>query len=252
MGMRALRNPAPREPRQMVISGTDEPTRRLAGAAPLARRRFGDRREAGRALARALAGRGYEKPVALAIATGGLVLAAEVAAALDAELALTVTRRLRAPYQPGLTLGAVTADNVSWIHAGVAEEVGASNGYLAAEIQRSAREARRLERELGIHARPPVRGRTALVVDDGIVTGARAIAALRAARQAGARLAVFAAAVGPPEAFDRVRGASFEVFSLVEDPRFVSVGDFFDDFRPVSGPQAREILAAAASRPSAS
>ncbi len=182
----------------------------------------------------------------LGIPAGGVLLAAEVARALGVDLGVVVTRQLEAPYQPGLTLGAVTADNVSWIHAGVAEEVGASESYLCAEVVRRAKEARRLERDFGGLARPPVHGRTAIVVDDGVVTGARALAALRSAVGAGASQAVLAAAAGPPEAFERVRGAAFEAVSLEEDPHFVSVGDYFDDFCPVTSLEVRQLLETAA------
>ncbi len=210
------------------------------------RRRFGDRRQAGRELARELARRRYRRPVVLGIPAGGVLLAAEVASALDAELGVVITRKLEAPYQPGLTLGAVTADNFSWVHARVAEEVGATDSYLSAEVVRRAKEARRLERDFGALARPPVRGRTAIVVEDGLVTGARALAALRSALGAGASQAVLAAAAGPPEAFERVRGEAFETVSLEEDPHFVSVGDYFDDFSPLTSGDVRQLLEAVA------
>lgn len=208
------------------------------------RRRFGDRRQAGRELAQALVQRGYQRPVVLGIPAGGVPLAAEIATALGTDLGVVVARKLEAPYQPGLTLGAVTADNVSWIHAGVAEEVGASESYMCAEVVRRAKEARRLERDYGSLARPPVHGRTVIVVEDGVVTGARALAALRSAIESGASQAVLAAAAGPPEAFERVRGEAFEAVSLEEDPHFVSLGDYFDDFCPVTRLDIRQLLEA--------
>lgn len=239
--------PIPWEPERMTMRAS-ESSQRTEESAPLVARRFRDRREAGRELAGILGRRGYERPVVLGIPTGGVVLAAEVAESLNAELALAVTRKLQAPYQPGLTLGAVTADNVPWVHGGVAEEVGADEGYLAAEIQRRAKEARRLERDLGAGGCPMVHGRTALVVDDGIVTAARALAALHSASRAGAGRVVFAAAVGSPEAFERVRGESFEAVALVEDQHFVSVADFFEDFRPVTSSAVRALMTAAQRR----
>ncbi len=210
------------------------------------RRLFGDRQQAGLELARALAERRYEHPVVLGVPAGGVVLAAEVAKALGANLGVVVARKLEAPYQPGLTLGAVTADDVSWIHSNVAEEVGASESYLSAEIARRAEEARRLEQDFGSLARPPVGGRTVIVVEDGVVTGARALAALRSVVGMGARRAVLAAAAGPPEAFERVRAEAFEAVSLEEDPHFVSVGDYFGDFCPVSSLEIRRLLETAA------
>ena len=231
-----------------MTESTSGSSRRIARPPRIPDWRFGDREQAGQELARRLGEGSFERPLVLGIPTGGVVLAAEVAKGLGAELGLVVTRKLQAPYQPGLTLGAVTADNVVWIYDSLAEEVGARNGYLAAEIHRRAREARRLERELGDEARPMVRGRTVLVIDDGIVTGAQAIVALRSLRRAGASQVVFAAAVGPPEAFERIRNEPVEVVSLREDPHFVAVPDFFADCSPVSWPRVRQALAATARR----
>lgn len=210
--------------------------------------RFRDRREAGQALAAVLGQRSWEQPVVVGIAAGGVVLAAVVAQSLRAELGAVVARKLEAPYQPGLTLGAVTADNVAWVRGDVADEVGATEQYLSAEILRRTREARRMEHDLGGLARVPVHGRTVLVIDDGIVTGARALAALRSMAGAGARRAVFAAAAGPLEAFERVRSHAFEAHALVEDRHFVSIADFYDDFRPVGALEIRELLEAATRR----
>ncbi len=211
-----------------------------------AHRRFGDRRGAGRELGRALARLRHEHPIVLGIPAGGIVPAAEVARALGAELGVVVVRKLQAPYQPGLTLGAVTADNVSWVHGSVAEEVGATESYLSAEVVRRAKEARRLEKDFGALARLPTCSRTAIVVDDGIVTGARALAALRSVVEAGASRAVLAAAAGSPEAFERIRAESFEAVSLEEDQHFVSIADYFDDYPPVSSLEVRRFLEAAA------
>ena len=212
------------------------------------RRRFADRKQAGRELAGELSLQPEEYPVVLGIPAGGCILAAEVSRILDADLGAVVACKLRAPYQSGLTLGAVTADNVSWVHHGVADEVGASESYLCAEIVRRAKEARRLEREFGSRARPPVHGRTAIVVADGIVTGARALAALRSLVHAGASRALLAAGVGSPEAFERVRGEAFQAVSLEEDPHFVSVGDYFEDFCTVSSGEVLQLLESAAQR----
>ncbi len=225
----------------LQLAANKEPERMTTTA----HRRFGDRRAAGRELARALARHRYQRPIVLGIPTGGVVLAVEVAEALGAELGVVVARALKAPYQPGLTLGAVTADNVSWVHSGVADEVGATEGYLDAEIVRRAKEARRLEKDYGALARTPVHSRTAIVVDDGIVTGARALAALRSVVEAGAGRAVLAAAAGSPEAFARIRGEAFEAVSLEEDQHFVSIADYFDDFSPVSSLEVRRCLEAA-------
>ena len=193
--------------------------------------RFLDRADAGRQLGALLRKRGLEGGVVLGIPRGGVPVALEVARALGAELGVVVARKLRAPYQPELAVGAVTADGGLWVNERLAAEVGADAKYLAEEQERQVREARRREEEFDGGLRPVVEGRTVIVVDDGIATGATAIAALRAMRTRGAGKVILAIPVGPPDTVQAMRAEADNVICLASEADFHAVGQFYVDFR---------------------
>ncbi|HRQ74014.1 MAG TPA: phosphoribosyltransferase family protein, partial [Phycisphaerales bacterium] len=136
--------------------------------------RFRDRRDAGRALARELTRFVGEAPVVLALPRGGVVVAAEVAAALHAPLDVIVVRKIPAPRSPELALGAVCEMGGEQVHLDprTVRETGAPEAYLRAESQRQLDEVRRRE-ALYRAGRPavPIAGRTTIIVDDGVATG---------------------------------------------------------------------------------
>lgn len=206
--------------------------------------RFRDRADAGRQLATQLAGRDFRRPVVFAIPCGGVAVGVEVARSLGGELAVLVVRRLTAPYQPRLTLGAVTADGVSYVDAALAQEVGATDSYLRDEKIRRAREARRREEIYGLGAPPPVAGRSAIVVDEGLLTGATAITAVRALRAAGAAEVVIAVPVGPPKVLARLRHQADAVYCLAEAADFIAVERLYGDFHHLRTSEVRQVLAA--------
>lgn len=193
--------------------------------------RFLDRADAGRQLAALLLRRGLEGGVVLGIPRGGVPVALEVARALGAELGVVVARKLRAPYQPELAIGAVTADGGLWVNEQLAAAVGADPKYIAEERERQVREARLREEEFKGRRRPAVEGRTVIIVDDGIATGATAIGALRAMRERGAKKVILAIPVGSPETVQAMRAEADDVVCLVCDPDFRAVGQFYADFR---------------------
>ncbi len=205
--------------------------------------RFHDRTDAGRQLATVLDGRAWRRPIAFGIPRGGVAVAAEVSRVLGVELAVLGVRKLAAPYQPQLTIGAVTADGVSYVDRDLAREVGASASYLRLETMRKAREARRREEDLGVSGRPALRGRTALVVDDGLVTASTAIAAVRSLKAAGAARAVVAVPVGPPKILCRLRREAEEVFCIEEAVDFIDVERLYGDFHRVGRAEMRRALA---------
>jgi predicted phosphoribosyltransferase/dienelactone hydrolase len=208
---------------------------------------FADRDDAGRRLAEALAAKGYVAPIVLGIPRGGVVVAAHVARRLHGQLGVVVARKLGAPGQPELALGAVTADGVTWIDEHLAWESGATPDYLRAVIAEETREAQRRERAFdGLH-RPPIAGRTVIIVDDGIATGATALAAVRSLRAAGAGRVVVAVPVGPPRTLALLRQEADDVVALLEVEDFWAVGQFYRDFRPVDDAEVQRILAGARS-----
>lgn len=208
----------------------------------MTRRVFEDRHEAAELLASALAPRVEGPATVLAIPRGGLVVGAVVARTLEAPLDVVIPRKLGAPGNPELAIGAV-APGVRVFHERTIRQLGVSEGYLEAEAARQDQEIRRREVAYrGGRVPAPVAGRTAIVVDDGVATGATAVAALRWARAAGAARVVFAAPVGPPAARARLEPECDEVILLLEPPGFLAVGEWYRDFDQVSDDEVIELL----------
>jgi predicted phosphoribosyltransferase len=204
---------------------------------------FKNRDEAGIQLARALQSRGYEHPIVLGIPRGGIVPAAHVARALGGDLGVVVARKLGAPYQHELAIGAVTADGVAWVNEELVRDIGVDPEYLHAETARQAEEASRREAAFDGHRRPPVKGRTVIIVDDGLATGATAIAATRSMKAAGAGRVVVAVPVGPSHTVRALQNEADEVFALEVRDDFMAIGQFYRDFTQVEDEEVRGILA---------
>lgn len=195
---------------------------------------FLDRAEAGRLLGEELKARRWHRVVVFAIPRGGVAVGAEVAAVLDAPLDMVVPRKVRAPHNPELGLGAV-APGVTYLDRGLIESLHVPESYLNREIEvEQAEVERRTNLYRGGRAAVELEGRTAIVVDDGIATGGTAIAALRWAREQGAALVVLAVPVAPPSARLRMRPYADEMVALMEPDPFYAVGQFYDDFEQVS------------------
>ena len=207
--------------------------------------KFRDRADAGRRLAEALAGRDLEAPIVLGIARGGVTVAAEVARRLNGQLGVVVCRKLGAPTRPELAIGAVTADGTCYIDEERCRLAGASDSYIERERLRQTAEAQRQQATYGY---PPalLAGRIAIVVDDGLATGATAIAAIRSVKAGGAGTVVFAVPVGPPHSLERVRREADEVLCASVEPDFFAVGWFYDDFRATTDGDVRALLESAA------
>ncbi len=203
---------------------------------------FRDRTDAGRRLAELLAGRALDRPVVLGIPRGGLPVAVEVARAVHGDLAAIVARKLGAPGNPELAIGATTANGVYYLNQAAAKATGASDAYVAAERERQSKEAARREDLFDGHRRPPLAGRNVIVVDDGVATGATAIAAVRSAKAAGASRVILALPVGPPQTLTELRSEADEVVCLHEDEDFWAVGQYYRDFRPVEDREVLDIL----------
>ena len=163
---------------------------------------FRNRSEAGQRLAVALARYKEQEPAILALPRGGVAVAAEVAAALDAPLDLILVRKIGVPFQPELAMGAVVDGGASIIvrNEDVIEHVGIDeDGFKAACDAEFAEIERRRERYLGNRERAEVAGRTAIVIDDGVATGATTRVALRATRMRNPKQLVLAVPVAPSD-----------------------------------------------------
>lgn len=209
---------------------------------------FRDRREAGRKLARRLTQRGYVRPVVLALPRGGVPVAFEVARALGAPLDLVLVRKIGHPLQSELALGAIVdGDRPEFVVNPQLREVAAANpGYVAtAQAEALAEIERRRRLYLGGRAPADVAGATAIVVDDGIATGATVRAALKALRRRNAARIVLAVPVAPSDTLEELRAEVDEVVCLQAAEHFMSVGQFYGDFRQVDDAEVMRLLGVA-------
>lgn len=204
---------------------------------------FRNRIDAGRRLAAILAERGVEADVVLAIPRGGLPVGRAVADGLGVPLDVVAARKIGAPWNQELAVGAVASDGTVWLNESLISEVGIEDSYVDERIDREREAAReKVDRYRG--DRPPLdlRGQTVLVVDDGVATGATMIACLRQVAGAEAGRVIVAVPVAPPETLDRLRAEADDVICVETPPSFGAVGQFYDDFGQVSDGEARAYL----------
>jgi putative phosphoribosyl transferase len=214
------------------------------------RRLFRDRRHAGRVLAEELAAyRGTDGLLVLGLARGGVPVGWEVAAALGAELDVFLVRKLGVPQWPELAMGALASGGGVVLNHDVLSRLHITDEQVRHVIDQETVELHRRE-----HAyrggRPPADpgGKTVVVVDDGIATGASMLAAVRALRDAGPYSIVVAVPVGPQPVCEVLAYEADEVVCATMPDDFDAVGQAFADFRQVSDDEVRELLA---SRPGA-
>lgn len=207
---------------------------------------FRDRTEAGRQLAQALSVKSIPDPVVLALPRGGVPVAAEVARALKAPLDLLLVRKIGAPFQRELAVAAVAEGGALAINEDVLDAVGADHGYVEHQAQAEVREIER-RRQLYMGARPavPVAGRSTIVVDDGIATGATMRAALRLLRERQPARIVLAVPVAPPDTVESLRPLVDDLVCLEAPPYFHAVGAHYTEFDQVDDATVRDLLAAA-------
>ena len=211
---------------------------RIFGPEPL----FRDRRDAGRALAARLERyRGWDALV-LGLPRGGVVVAAEVARQLDAELDVVVARKLGAPISPEVAIGAVTASGERVLNEELIRELDVSEAYLSGVTAVEQREARRREAWLRGNRPPPrIAGRSVIVVD-GLATGATMRAAVRSVRKQSPAHLVVAVPVGSREACEALRAEADEVVCLHAPASFSAVGSYYLRFDQTSDDEVRRLL----------
>ena len=206
---------------------------------------FMDRADAGRRLAAALTPLRQRDPVVLALPRGGVPIGYHVARALGAPLDVIVVRKLGAPDHEELAVGAIAREAVyiDWL---IVRQLGVTQAYLEQVIAAEKEELERRERAYrGGRPALPVKGRTVIVVDDGLATGATFRAALAAVRIEQPASIVVAVPVGAPESVARLRGVADDVVCLEMPPDFRAVSLSYEDFSPTSDAGVVECLEAA-------
>ncbi|HSC90468.1 MAG TPA: phosphoribosyltransferase family protein [Gaiellaceae bacterium] len=206
---------------------------------------FADRVDAGRLLGQALEAE-REDAVVVGLARGGVVVAAEVASRLALPLDVVAVRKVRHPWQPEYALGAVTPGDGVYVRG----PDGLTDAQVQAAVDAAAGAAAELDRRL--HAAVPpldLAGRTAVLVDDGLATGATMVAAVRWARARGAARVVVAVPVGAVESLAALEGEADAVVCPYPLDQFVAVGLWYGSFAPVGDEEVERLLAAGRSTP---
>lgn len=205
---------------------------------------FSDRTDAGRQLAARLDHLTGQDVVVLGLPRGGVPVAAQVADALDAPLDICLVRKLGVPYQPELAMGALGEGGVRVLNEQVLRETGVGERDLAAVEEREHVELEeRTHRYRGSRPPVPLDGRTVVIVDDGLATGATALAACRVVRAKGAARIVLAVPVAPPGWTARLGGEADETVSVREPDFFYAIGQFYRDFSQTSDAEVLDCLA---------
>jgi putative phosphoribosyl transferase len=205
--------------------------------------RFKNRTEAGKQLAAELAEYKGKDAVVVAIPRGGVVLGYEVAIELKAPLDVVIPRKIGAPGNPEFALGAVTEDGTNVLNEQIVESLGVSKEYVRRTIEREIAEIKRRAITYRRGFEPePLMGRTVIIVDDGLATGATMKAAAKSMRKRCASKIVVAVPVAPP---DTVKELSKDVdkiiCSVIYEP-FYAIGQFYDDFGQVEDDEVIRLL----------
>jgi putative phosphoribosyl transferase len=207
--------------------------------------KFTDRAAAGRQLANKLTHLKGERPVVLALPRGGVAVGFEIAQALAAPLDVVLVRKIGVPWQPELALGAVTDGAVAetFIDQDLVRRLDVPGSYVQEETARQLEEIER-RRASYCAGRPPVEvaGRAAIVVDDGIATGATMRVALRAVRRRGPGRRVLAVPVAPPETLAAFREEADEVVCLETPTMLGAIGAYYRDFHQLSDAEVTDLL----------
>ncbi|MFN2555874.1 MAG: alpha/beta family hydrolase [Nitriliruptorales bacterium] len=207
---------------------------------------FDDRRDAGRRLAERLTRFVDEDPIVLGLPRGGVPVAYEIAKALEAPLDVLVVRKVGAPHNPEYGIGAVGEENVVLMNDEAIRGLRISQDALDEAVAREREELdRRLQRYRSGRPAVPVRGRTVIVVDDGLATGVSSTAAARVARERGAGRTILAVPVGAPDSVKQVSEHYDEVVCLHAPPSFVAVGSWYRDFGQTRDETVVELLSRA-------
>jgi putative phosphoribosyl transferase len=204
---------------------------------------FADRTDAGRQLAERLSSLRDEDVVVLGLPRGGVPVAHEVAVALGAALDVIVVRKLGVPVQPELAMGAIGEDGARVLNRDVLHAARVSDADLAAVEAREREELeRRARRFRGDRSRVPLEGRTAVIVDDGIATGATARAACHVARAHGAARVVLAVPVAPAGWVEAPHPEADDVVCVETPEWFSAIGQFYGDFSQTSDDEVISLL----------
>jgi putative phosphoribosyl transferase len=210
--------------------------------------RFADRRDAGRQLAELVRDLGLGAPVVLALPRGGVPVGYEVAVALEAPLDVVLVAKIGVPFQPELAMGAVGEGGVALVNHDIVRHAGVSPGELDAAIGKArSKVAAQAQRWAASRSAVVVERHDAVLVDDGLATGASMRAAVEVVRARGAGSVVVAVPVGPPDTVGELAGLADRVVAVATPSHFSAVGLAYADFTQTTDADVERFLVAAAS-----
>lgn len=204
---------------------------------------FRDRQDAAEQLAHKLRELDLHDPVVLAIPRGGVAIGAVLAEALDAELDVALTRKLRAPSQPELAIGAVAEDGQVLLDPRAHDIADVTDAYIKEETATQLRNlAERSERFRAVRPAAKRSGRSVIITDDGIATGATMIAALQLARTHGPYELIAAVPVAPPTTLDVIARQCDRTICVAAPPDFRALSQYYERFDPVDEAHAVDLV----------
>ncbi len=205
---------------------------------------FQDRREAGRILAKELSSfKGQDDVIILGIPRGGVVVGREIAQALNVPLDVYITRKIGAPHNPELAIGAVASDGTLILDYQLAKRLGVSQDYIDAESERQRREIeRRITEYRGKLPAPELKGKVVILADDGVATGATTLASIRAIRTQEPDQLILAVPVGPRDTIESLKREVDRLFCLHAPEIFWAVGAFYSIFDQTSDEEVKALL----------
>jgi len=204
--------------------------------------RFASREEAGQKLAEKLKKYKKENPVVLAIPRGGIVIGAKIAKALSAPLSLIIIRKLGAPGNPELAIGATTSKGGLIVDRELIDKLEITQNYLHTEHLKQLAEARRREKAYLTGREVDLVGQSVILVDDGIATGSTAEAAIRAISESVPLRTILAVPVAPPETVARLKSLVDDLVVLATPEPFWAIGEFYSSFPQVTDEEVIDIL----------
>jgi len=204
---------------------------------------FANRVEAGKRLTSELKNLTEKNAIVLAIPRGGVVVGYEIAKALNLPLDVIIPRKIGAPDNPELAIGAMTEDGTIILDKDLVSYLGVSQDYIGAASEQQKNEIeRRLKLYRGNEPYPNLRGKDVIIVDDGIATGSTMKAALASVRNKGARTVIVAVPVGPPSTIEELKKQADKVVCLYTPEYFQAIGQFYRDFEQTTDEEVIHLL----------
>jgi len=204
---------------------------------------FNDRQEAGRLLGSELKDYAGKKTVVLGVPRGGVIVASALTSVIGAELDIVLSRKLGAPGNPELAMGAIAEDGKVFLNENLLAYIGAGNNYIQEEKKHQLAEiTRRVDLYRKVRPKVSLKGRIVIITDDGLATGATMQAAVLAVRQESPEKLIVAVPVAPGETLEKLESDADEILCLQAPAFFAAVGEFYKSFKQITDEEVLAVL----------